>query len=108
MFLARIMRRRSSDSRYLTRPLSLALLVSSRLFRPSRISSLSARRLLAVKNALSPVTAPTILQLARRELRYLSLADVTGSFRPRPSFLTVIVIKFPKMGGRYFYFQKKR
>ena len=102
------MRRRSSSPSYLTRPFSLASLASSQIFFQSRLSSLSARRWLAVENSLSPVAAPIKLLLASIKLNYLSLDDVTGSCRPRPPFLTGIVLKVTTTGEKYLYFPKKR
>ena len=84
------------------------LLAPYRIFCPSRLSSLSARSGLAVENFLSPVMAPIISLIACIELRYLLLADVTGSCRPRMTFLDGIVLKFPMIGGRDLYiFEEK-
>ena len=106
-FLARRMRHRSNPSRYLTRPLSLASWASSWICCLSRLSSLCVIMWTEVENNLSPVTASISLLLAHRKLRYLLLADVTGSCRPRPYFLNGIVLKVPTMGGRDFDFPKK-
>ena len=61
-----------------------------------------------IENYLAPVIAPIRSLLARIKLRHLSLADVTGSCRPSPYFLTGIVLKVHMMGGRNLYFPKKR
>ena len=101
------MRRRSSASRSFTSPLSLAPLASSHIFIPSCHSSLSSRRWFAVEILLAPVTDPISLLFARSKLRYFLLSGVTRYCRPRPDFLTKIVLKVPTMGGRDFGFQKK-
>ena len=96
------------SSRSLNSPLSLSLLSTSRIFCPPHVSSLSARRWLSVGNYLSPVMAPIRSLLARSKVRYLSLAGVTGSCRPRPYFLIGIVLKVTAMVGKDFDFPKKR
>ena len=52
-----MIRRRSGASRFLTSLTSLVLLVSSRIFSPSCLSSLSVWRRLEVENYISPVTS---------------------------------------------------
>ena len=101
------MRRWSGALRSSTIPLSLTSFISSQFFL-SRLSYLSARGWSVVENSLSPIMSPISLLLARSKLRYLSLGYVTLYSRPRPAFLTRIVLKFHMMSGRDFYFLKKR
>ena len=60
------------------------------------------------ENYLSPVTVPISSLLARIELRYLLLADVTGSCRPTLNLFTNILLNVHTIGGRDLYFPKKR
>ena len=102
MFLARIMRRRSSASMSLTSSLSLSSLASSHIFYLSPLYSLRIRRGSAVGNALYPVMGPIILLLTHGKLRYLSLAVVTVYCRPRIDLFTSIVVKFPIVGKEIY------
>ena len=61
-----------------------------------------------MENALSPVTDPIRSLIPCIKIRYLLLADVTRSCRPRPDLLTGIVLKVPLMGRGYFGFPNKR
>ena len=58
--------------------------------------------------SLSSLTDPISSQLVNIELRYLYLADVTGYCRPRPDFLTGIIINLHTMGRSDFGFPKKK
>ena len=64
--------------------------------------------MIGVGNFASPVTARINYVLAYCKLRYFLFTDSTGLRRPRPDFLTGIVIRVPTMGERYFFFPKKR
>ena len=60
------------------------------------------------EKSISPVTALINLTLTRCELSIFLCADATVFWRPRPDFLTSIVIKVPTERGRGGVFPKKR
>ena len=107
VILSHRIRQRSVVLRSLNKPLSLAELMSYRFFCLLRLSSLGARRWLALDNAPSFFTSRINYVLARCKLRYFLFADVTGFRIPRPAFLTGIVLIVPTMGEIDFYFPKK-
>ena len=100
LFLAYRMRWLSDASGSLTSPLSLALLESSQIFFSVARFFTERQTVISAGNSLFAATAPISALLEGRKLEYFLLADVIGSCRPRPSFLSRIVLKVPKTGGK--------
>ena len=106
IFSGRI-RRWSVELRSLSKPLSLASLMSSRFFYQSHIYSLSARRLSELEKDPTPNMCRISSTLARCKLRYFLFADITGFRRPNPDFLAGIILRDPSMGEMGFFFPDK-